>query len=137
MSESVHLNRRLLVCPLCSRTERAAGSSWGSVVMNAAVEKSIIESNITKATSLGELADGINSALSLASKTTLWCTCGRAVWMQGYGWLITLDFIVNVAKAIRQRLPGAYESVLRELREFMPGEFQRVVEVVGGGVDKP
>lgn len=130
MGDGKSLNGPILTCPLCSRPDKQG--SWGSVVMNASVERSVIESDITKAKSLGELADRVNGAISMASKSMHWCSCGRVIWVQGYGWLLTLDFIINIAKAIQQRLPAAYESVLRELRTFMPDEFARVVKVVGG-----
>lgn len=100
MSGNEHGERRHtqdIECPLCKAASRDNAANWGVAHTENGVER-----------------------------PTYWCKCGRMVWMSLSGWLVTYDFVINLAKAFRSCTPTQYREMMLTLLVIMPSEHERI-----------
>jgi hypothetical protein len=126
-----------LACPLCGLVSKDNGDNkrWGVALDKAELERAFIEdSDLEGVKSLSDLAAMVNDLVDDEGRATFWCPCGRMMWMQGHGWMVSLDFVMRLARGIRQHHEEEYEAMLLMLSHLMPQEIHRVRAALGEDV---
>lgn len=110
-------------CPLCghcSRNISVPDPRWGLALNQIDLENAVDDPH----SSVGDVHNNIHEH----GKSTFWCPCGRMVWMEGRGWLVSLDFIASLATTIRECTPDDYRRLMATLGMAMPDEIKRVAK---------
>jgi len=98
------------------------------------VAETLEDSDLEGVKSLSDLAAMVNDLVDDEGRATFWCPCGRMMWMQGHGWMVSLDFVMRLARGIRQHHEEEYEAMLLMLSHLMPQEIHRVRAALGEDV---
>ena len=133
----------MLECPLCERVTKIDSEDpdcglsfkWSDLEKIFMADHDIDGSQIVTEAS-GDIASAIRGAAHAVGdavsdrvhelgRDTFWC-CGRMVWMEGSGWMVSLDYIAGLARAVRDMAPTDLENLLLSLTVVMPNEIHRV-----------
>ncbi len=122
-------------CPLCGVVVHQVGvpnKSCGLAFSEVDAQDIYTQDRVSPVPSTpAKMADRVAGMMWSLGKQILWCPCGRMMWVQGMGWLVTLDFIVRLAASIRQLTPNDYASLMATLAQVMPLESGNVAAVLG------
>lgn len=82
------------LCGYCSRNIVVPDERWGDALNQVELERCFDDEKDF---------DRIHQNILEFSRTTFWCPCGRMVWMEKVGWLVSLSFIARLATTVQDR----------------------------------
>jgi hypothetical protein len=101
-------------------------------LMDADAEKVYMSDfDMAKTATLRELGSEVSNKMMDLGRQTFSCPCGRMMWIEGIGWLVSFDFVARLARAIREGTPDDYKRLMATLSVIMPEEISRVEHAIG------
>jgi hypothetical protein len=121
-------------CPLCGRVSKNnmhPHRDWGLAFRGVHVEDVMMSDFDVAPDADGHVVgQQVSQTMHEIGRETFWCSCGRMLWMEGCGWLVSLDFITNLCVGVREMAPADFAKLLVSLALMMPQEIDRVRKAI-------
>lgn len=111
------------LCGYCSKNVAVPDSQWGDVIDQVKMEEAIDDGGESDPR---QILNIVHDNILRLGKTVFWCRCGRMIWMEGTGWLVSLPFIERLAEVLRDAVPHDYRQILAALAVAIPDDIARV-----------
>ena len=111
------------LCGYCSRNISVPDPKWGEALNQIDLEAAVDDDGQKDPVAI---LDHVHSNILRLGKTVFWCRCGRMLWLEGMGWLVSLAFIERLAAVLRERFPTDYQRILAALGIAIPDDIARV-----------
>ena len=112
------------LCGYCSKNVCVPDSQWGEALNQVELEASLSSSIV--ADKKAQVLSQVHGNILRLGKRTFWCRCGRMIWMEGTGWLVSLAFIERLATVLQDSVPHDYRQILAALSVAIPDDIARV-----------
>lgn len=122
-------------CPLCghvSKNNVEPTPDWGLAFKGTEAQEQIymVDRDMKSTATPRDVCYRVGGAMHKFGLETYWCPCGRMMWMQEFGWMVSLDYISRLAVAIRDMEPADFAKLFISLAVLMPQEIHRLRRVL-------